>query len=197
MVRPYGRKARLDRPALLGADSASDLGPRSIDHVPGQPAHEFAAREQPNLLERTVRSSALVMHAAGSGVLSQRVRHELGEIGLNLLDTMILYVALRNDLVRMELLSSAVGRPRTTIAHAVVRLERLGYLQRRRNAFDRRRFDLTLTTVGRDAARIADAFLVDLEHEVEDAAVALDRAMAMDYSKELRSLPVGIPMGGD
>jgi len=144
-----------------------------------------------------LRSSTLVIHAAGSGVLSQRVGHELGEIGLNLLDAIVLYVALRNDVVRMELLPPAVGRPRSSIAHAVLRLERLGYLQRRRNAFDRRRVDLTLTGVGRTAARIADELLMDLEHEVEEAGVAVDRMAAMEYSKNLRNLAVGIPMSGD
>ena len=148
-------------------------------------------------MEKTLPSSSLVIHAAGSGVLAQRVGHEVGAIGLNLVDAMILYVALRNDVVRMWLLPSAVGRPRTTIAHSVVRLERLGYLQRRRNAFDRRRVDLTLTNVGRTAARIADALLVDLELEVEGAGRVVDRASAMEYSMNLRSLAVGTPLSGD
>jgi DNA-binding MarR family transcriptional regulator len=144
-----------------------------------------------------LRSSVLVIHATGTGVLSQRVSHELGEIGLNLIDATILYIALRNDVVRLELLPPAVGRPRTTIAHSVARLERLGYVQRRRNAFDRRRVDLTLTKLGRTAARIADALLVDLEAEVEGSGVRVDRLVAMAFSRNLGGLSVGVPMSGE
>lgn len=56
----------------------------------------------------------------------------------------------RREGIRQEDLSAHTGLDKTTVAHAVKRLVQLGYVSRERNPEDRRCYQLTLTTRGKD-----------------------------------------------
>ena len=143
-----------------------------------------------------IERSPLVLMSAADGVVRRRVKSELRETGLNLLDASVLRAALMNRWLFIDELAEALGRPRTTIVSSVERLEELRYL-RRAHESDHRRVNLRLTRVGSTAARIAVAVLEDIEQEISQLPPPVDAAAAVAYADQARRLPIAPPWGAD
>jgi DNA-binding MarR family transcriptional regulator len=105
-----------------------------------------------------------LLHRAGHLIL-QRLEHELQPLGLTGRTFFVLAAVRSHAPLSQQDVSQLFSLDPTTVVTIIDDFERAGLVTRRRNADDRRRYDLALTSAGED--RLASA--TDAAAQVEDA----------------------------
>jgi DNA-binding MarR family transcriptional regulator len=118
--------------------------------------------------ERESRSDTRVIaaiHGAHHAV-TRRLELTTREHGLDAAEALALDTLLREGACAPWEIRSRIGLHRSTLSSLLDRLERESRIERRRTAFDGRRFEVRLTRAGTIAAEIADFVIADVEAEI-------------------------------
>ncbi|HUQ77985.1 MAG TPA: MarR family transcriptional regulator [Patescibacteria group bacterium] len=107
----------------------------------------------------------VAIHGARDAV-SRRLAISSREHGLDPIESLVLGALLRETACPPWLLRQRLGLHRSTLSSILDRLERDGRVQRRKNSFDGRRFEILLTRAGAISADIAELIIRDVEAEI-------------------------------
>lgn len=111
--------------------------------------------------------------------LTRRLELSTRDHGLDSVEALILATLLRSgDLAGWEL-RDAIGLHRSTQSSILDRLELDQLIERRRSAYDGRRFEAVLTSRGETRAGIADSLIADVESEVAGYTSRAERRAAV------------------
>lgn len=98
-----------------------------------------------------------------TNILEQRVDERLVELGLNAKDLQVMRLITEMDRTTTAEIREATGLRPSTLSSQLTRLERIGYLRRRRGGRDRRSRIVEPTLPGEQATVIGASILFDLE----------------------------------
>jgi DNA-binding MarR family transcriptional regulator len=111
--------------------------------------------------------------------MTRKAEQELEEFGLRRSEIIVM-VLLNDGPMVQSALARAAGMPESTLSDVVDRLERLYYVERSEDPFDRRYKHVSVTNfVGEHVARVAFATIQEIEIRVDSRLVAdrLERLM--------------------
>lgn len=107
-------------------------------------------------------------------LLEQRLEASIIETGLTASELLVMQVALQEDEPSTATILHATGLRATTLSSLLTRLERRGYIRRRRGGRDGRSRLVTMTLPGEQAARIATSIHLELERKLGEPKRRLD-----------------------
>ena len=99
-------------------------------------------------------------------LLEQRLEASIIETGLTASELLVMQVALQEDEPSTATVLRRTGLRPSTLSSLLTRLERRGYVRRRRGGRDRRSRLVALTLPGERAARIASSIHLELERKL-------------------------------
>jgi DNA-binding MarR family transcriptional regulator len=100
--------------------------------------------------------------------LARRLQWAMRDHGLGTSEAMVLAFLLSNNGCAAAVIRHGLGLHRSTLSSLLDRLEALGLIVRTRSAFDGRRLEVDLTSLGTIAAEIATAVIRDVEAELAE-----------------------------
>jgi MarR family transcriptional regulator, organic hydroperoxide resistance regulator len=105
------------------------------------------------------------VHGAHHAV-TRRLEISTREHGLDAGEALVLDTILRDQGCAPWEIRRQIGLRPSTLSSILDRLERESCIDRRQNSFDRRRFEIRLTTAGRISAGLAEFAIADVEGEI-------------------------------
>ncbi|MEZ5659426.1 MAG: MarR family winged helix-turn-helix transcriptional regulator [Burkholderiaceae bacterium] len=113
--------------------------------------------------------------------LQQVCNPVISPYGLDLYSSRIIAAVAQSGKLRIGDLVELMVLPQSTISHQVKRLESLGYVERRRSSRDNRLVEVTLTALGREAAKVC----MRLSETIHESVVARLSAAEVDTLRRL------------
>ncbi len=114
-----------------------------------------------------------------------RVERAVAAIGADLKQGMAVYCLGECGPLPQGELGKRIGVDRTTIVGVADALERAGLIERRRDASDRRAYELHLTASGRRLQRSIDQAMNDAEREIFSPLTATERERFIELCRRL------------